>query len=241
VAGQLYLNFQPLHVRGVGLIEDSPTAGSALSPAQQLALITAAKTLGATMIRSQYPLSAYEEQLADEQGIMLWSEIPAYQVPDPELRAVIPSAVSLIRQNILDNGNHPSIVIWSIGNELDPAVGPAETAYIAATVAAAHALDPTRPVGLAYEGLSGDRLPGRLRAPRRARHQRLLRLVPRPRAARSPTRACCPTISRRSAPATPSGADGHRVGAEADRDGPLDEHGHLRVPDAVRRPRSWAR
>ena len=150
--GQLYLNFQPLHVRGVGLIEDSPTAGSALSPAQQLALITAAKTLGATMIRSQYPLSAYEEQLADEQGIMLWSEIPAYQVPDPELRAVIPSAVSLIRQNILDNGNHPSIVIWSVGNELDPLVGPAETAYIAATVAAAHELDPTRPVGLAYEG-----------------------------------------------------------------------------------------
>ena len=150
--GQLFLNFQPLHVRGVGLIEDSPTAGSALSPAQQLALITAAKALGATMIRSQYPLSAYEEQLADEQGIMLWSEIPAYQVPDPELRAVIPSAVSLIRQNILDNGNHPSIVIWSIGNELDPVVGPAETAYIAATVAAAHALDPTRPVGLAYAG-----------------------------------------------------------------------------------------
>ena len=151
-AGALYLNFQPLHVRGVGLIEDSPTAGSALSPAQQLALITAAKTLGATMIRSQYPLSAYEEQLADEQGIMLWSEIPAYQVPDRELRPVIPSAVSLIRQNILDNGNHPSIVIWSIGNELDPAVGPAETAYIAATAAAAHALDPTRPVGLAYAG-----------------------------------------------------------------------------------------
>ena len=151
-AGQLFLNFQPLHVRGVGLIEDSPTAGSALSPAQQLALITAAKTLGATMIRSQYPLSAYEEQLADEQGIMLWSEIPAYQVPDRELRAVIPSAVSLIRQNILDNGNHPSIAIWSIGNELDPVVGPSETAYIAATVAAAHALDPTRPVGLAYEG-----------------------------------------------------------------------------------------
>ena len=56
--GQLFLNFQPLHVRGVGLIEDSPTAGSALSPAQQLALITAAKALGATMIRSQYPLSS---------------------------------------------------------------------------------------------------------------------------------------------------------------------------------------
>jgi beta-glucuronidase len=152
VGGRLYLNFQPLDVRGVGLVEDSPTAGSALSPAQQAQLIERAKSLGATMIRSQYPLSAYEEQLADEDGIMLWSEIPAYQVRDTELRAVIPEAVSTLRQDILDNGDHPSVVIWSIANELDPLVGPSQSAYIAAAVRAAHALDPTRPVALAFQG-----------------------------------------------------------------------------------------
>ena len=151
-AGRLYLNYQPLDVRGVGLIEDSQTQGSALTAAQQLALMERAKALGATMIRSQYPLSAYEEQLADELGIMLWSEIPAYQVPDTRLRAVTPLAVALTRENILDNGNHPSIVIWSVGNELSPLVGPSQTAYIAATVAAAHALDPTRPVAMAFQG-----------------------------------------------------------------------------------------
>ena len=83
---------------------------------------------------------------------MLWSEIPAYQVPDTRLRAVTPLAVALTRENILDNGNHPSIVIWSVGNELSPLVGPSQTAYIAATVAAAHALDPTRPVAMAFQG-----------------------------------------------------------------------------------------
>ena len=41
VGGQLFLNFQPLHVRGVGLVEDSPAAGSALSPAPQQQLIDA--------------------------------------------------------------------------------------------------------------------------------------------------------------------------------------------------------
>jgi beta-glucuronidase len=152
VGGRLYLNFAPLDARGVGLVEDSPTDGSALTPAQQQQLILRAKSLGATMIRSQYPLSAFEEQLADEQGIMLWSEIPAYQVRDTELRAVIPEATATLRENILDNGNHPSIVIWSVANELDPIVGPSQTAYIAATVKAAHALDPTRPVGLAFQG-----------------------------------------------------------------------------------------
>lgn len=153
--GRLYLNYRPLDLRGVGFVEDSPTAGSALSPAAQLAFMTAAKNLGATIVRSQYPLSAYEEQLADQLGLMLWSEIPAYQVHDSELRAVTGEAVAMLRENILENGNHPSIVIWSIGNELGPLVGAAQTAYIAATVAAAHKLDPTRPVGLAYEGYPG--------------------------------------------------------------------------------------
>ncbi len=152
IGGRLYLNYRPLEVRGIGLVEDSPNAGSALSPAQQRALITRAKALGATMIRSQYPLSAYEEQLADELGIMLWSEIPVYQVNDTKLRAATPEALAMMRQNILENGNHPSIVVWSIANELQPVVTPAQSAYIAAAVSAAHALDPTRPVGLAYQG-----------------------------------------------------------------------------------------
>jgi beta-glucuronidase len=153
--GHLYLNYEPVHLRGVGLVEDSPSAGSALSPAAQRALLLSAKALGATIVRSQYPLSAYEEQLADQLGIMLWSEIPVYQVHDSELAAVTPAAVALLRENILENGNHPSIVAWSIANELDPLVGDAQSAYIADAVAAAHSLDPTRPVALAYQGYPG--------------------------------------------------------------------------------------
>jgi beta-glucuronidase len=150
--GHLYLNFRPVHLRGVGLVEDSPSAGSALSRAQQLAAMTAAKQLGATIVRSQYPLSQYEEQLADRLGLLLWSEIPVYQVHDGELAAITPKALALLRANILDNGNHPSIAIWSIANELDPQVDDAQAAYIAKAVALAHALDPTRPVGLAFQG-----------------------------------------------------------------------------------------
>ena len=152
VGGHLYLNSRPLNIRGVGYVEDSPTRGSALTPAQQLASITLAKTLGATMIRSQYPLSGYEQQLADELGLMLWSEIPVYQVRDVEIGRVAPKAVAALREDILDNGNHPSIVIWSIANELSPVVSPVQRSYLAAAVRVAHALDPTRPVGLAFQG-----------------------------------------------------------------------------------------
>ena len=155
VGGQLLLNFRPLHVRGVGLVEDSAALGSALTPALQEQLIARAKALGATMIRSQYPLSQYEEQIADELGIMLWSEIPVYQVRDTKLRAATPAAVGTLRENILENGLHPSIVVWSIANELNPYVSAVQSAYIAAAVRAAHSLDPTRPVALAYQGYPG--------------------------------------------------------------------------------------
>ena len=98
IDGHLYLNFEPLHLRGVGLVEDSLSRGAALDRAQQRAAMVAAKALGATIIRSQYPLSGYEEQLADELGIMLWSEIPVYQVRDSELRAVTPTALAMLRE-----------------------------------------------------------------------------------------------------------------------------------------------
>ena len=105
------------------------------------------------MIRSQYPLSAYEEQLADELGIMLWSEIPAYQVRDTGCARSRPQAVAELRENILDNGNHPSIVIWSVGNELDPRSARRRPRTSPRPSRAAHALDPTRPVALAFQGL----------------------------------------------------------------------------------------
>ena len=83
---------------------------------------------------------------------MLWSEIPVYQAPVAELPAITPVAERWQRENILENGSHPSIIIWSIANELSSDVNSQETAYFKALVATAHKLDPTRPVAIAYQG-----------------------------------------------------------------------------------------
>jgi beta-glucuronidase len=149
--GTLLLNGQKLNFRGVGLVEDSRSSGAALSEAAEQRLITEAKELGASAIRSQYPLDQHLEDLADENGILLWSEIPLDKVPNRSL-GLIPvrnRAIAELRRNILTNSSHPSIVVWSIANELEPRPNAAQGLYIAAAVAAAHALDPTRPVGLA--------------------------------------------------------------------------------------------
>jgi beta-galactosidase/beta-glucuronidase len=60
--------------------------------------------------------------------------------------------VGQVRQNVVTNGNHPSIFVWSIANELSSRAGPAQSTYIERAAEAAKKLDSTRPVGLAVAG-----------------------------------------------------------------------------------------
>jgi len=155
--GLLELNGRRLSLRGVGLQESNLQTGGALSPAQIEQLIAWVREVGADLIRVQYPADPLLEQLADRYGILIWSEIPVYQVKSSHLAkaSTIQLAHTMLEDNILDNENHPSILLWSIGNELTtPADGP-EARYIAGATKIAHQLDPTRPVGLAVEGWPG--------------------------------------------------------------------------------------
>ncbi len=154
VGGHLLLNGRPLDFRGVGLHEDSPDKGFAIDSATRARFIAETKDLGATLIRSHYPLHPELQELADRNGIMLWSEIPVYAIKTKYLKQklVRQLAANELRDNILINGNHPSIIVWSIGNELSSKPGPVQGYYIRRAVRTAHTLDPTRPVGLAVAG-----------------------------------------------------------------------------------------
>ena len=154
VDGHLFLNGAPMNFRGVALHEDSRQFGFAIDNKirdQQLAWV---KELGATVIRSHYPLAPYTQERADELGIMQWSEIPVYSVKTQYLKQklVRQLAARELASNIQTNGNHPSVIVWSIGNELSARPGPVQGDYIRRAVQTAHALDPSRPVGLAVAG-----------------------------------------------------------------------------------------
>ncbi len=155
--GQMLLNGRVLHLRGVNLHEQNIETGAALTPAQLAALVGWTHELGATIIRAHYPLNPQIEQLADQDGILLWSEIPVYQSSTSYMRdkAWLTRAHAFLRENILDNQNHPSILLWSIGNELPTPPNDAEASYIAGAAALAHQLDPTRPVGMAISDWPG--------------------------------------------------------------------------------------
>lgn len=152
--GGLLLNGKRLNIRGVGIHEDDPLLGFAIGSAQRKAIIAETQELGATMLRSHYPLHPQLHELADAAGIMIWSEIPVYAVKTQYLKQklVRQLAAKELEANIVANRNHPSVVIWSIGNELSARPGPVQSYYIQAAVRQAKVLDPTRPVGIAVAG-----------------------------------------------------------------------------------------
>jgi beta-glucuronidase len=149
--GRLFLNGEALNLRGVGLHEDSKAQGFAIDDARRLQLMQQVKELGATVIRTHYPLHPYTQELADKLGILIWSEIPVYSVKTQYLKEkkVRDLAIKELGKNIANNQNHPSVMLWSIGNELSSQPGPVQEAYIRDAAKFAHETDPTRPVGLA--------------------------------------------------------------------------------------------
>jgi beta-glucuronidase len=154
VGGRLTLNGRPLSLRGVGIHEDDPVKGFAIDSARRAQIIGQAKELGADVIRSHYPLHPEEYELADREGLLIWSEIPVYSVKTQYLKrlSVRKLAARELEDNIIANQNHASIMLWSIGNELSARPGPVQQNYIERATRQAKALDPSRPIALAVAG-----------------------------------------------------------------------------------------
>jgi len=155
--GRLELNGRLLDLRGVNLHEQTLQTGAAMTPSQTAELMSWAQQLGATVIRAHYPVGPEMEEMADRDGILIWSEVPVYQVAAGYLgnSAWLARAHAMLEDNILTNQNHPSILLWSIGNELPSPPTAAEARYIAGATALAKQLDPTRPVGMAVSNWPG--------------------------------------------------------------------------------------
>jgi beta-galactosidase len=144
------LNGAPLNLHGVNRHQDREGKGWALSPRdhdEDMALI---RELGANAVRlAHYQHSQHFYDLCDRYGLVVWAEIPV--VNSAGTGPFVDNAKQQLSELIRQSGNHPSIVTWSVANELqhDKSDPGAVEPLITALHAHAHAEDPSRPTSLA--------------------------------------------------------------------------------------------
>ena len=106
------------------------------------------------MTRAHYPLHPLTLELADRYGILVWDEIPVYQMSDSLFRRsrVRKQALGMLRDMVNRDRSHASVVVWSLGNENTTHPGPGYSRYVRSGIRLAHQLDPTRLVALSFAG-----------------------------------------------------------------------------------------
>lgn len=166
-----FLNDKYLQLRGVSRHQDYLGQGWALSDADRTRDMDLIAEMGANSIRvAHYPQAERWFELADEYGMVVWAEVPFVNKvgfgdveASPELVA---NARMQMTEMIRQNFNHPSIVTWGIGNEVDidlafKRLGPRADArpLLRELNALSHREDPSRPTVIAdcCEATPGDK------------------------------------------------------------------------------------
>lgn len=140
----IVLNGEPVFLRGISVHEEAPLRGGrGLTRDENRLLLAWAKDLGCNYVRlAHYPHDEAMLRLADEMGLLVWSEIPAYWKLDWENAETYALAEQQLRENITRDKNRASIILWSVANETP--ISPARTDFLARLAAVTRALDPTR-------------------------------------------------------------------------------------------------
>jgi beta-galactosidase len=151
--GRFLLNGRPIRLYGVDRHEHDPDTGQAVSYERMLQDVVLLKRHNINAVRtSHYPNDPKWYDLCDRYGIYLIDEanlethgVTGRLTNDPQwLPAFVGRAVGMVERD----KNHPSVLLWSLGNE--SGMGPNH----AAMAGWIHENDPTRPVH--YEGAAAE-------------------------------------------------------------------------------------
>lgn len=112
------LNNSEYPLRGVCRHQDREDLGWALSKKEHNEDVELIKEVGATSVRlAHYQHSQEFYDLCDDNGLVVWAEIPFISVFINTLEAKENTLLQM-RELILQNYNHPSICFWGISNEI---------------------------------------------------------------------------------------------------------------------------
>ncbi len=110
------LNGKEYPLRGVSRHQDRWGIGNALLPEHHDEDMDLICEMGATTIRlAHYQHDQYFYDLCDERGLVIWAEIPYISKHMP---AGLENTISQMKELVVQNYNHPSIVVWGLSNEI---------------------------------------------------------------------------------------------------------------------------
>jgi len=159
--GAFYLNGKRLLLRGTHRHEEHAGVGAAMSNEQHRADMELIKEMGANFVRlAHYPQDPEVYKACDELGLLVWDELPWCRggVGNDIWKA---NTKTMLKEIIEQNYNHPSIILWSLGNEIywlpdfEGGDNPEKiNAFLKELHDYAHELDPTRKTAIRkyYEG-----------------------------------------------------------------------------------------
>jgi beta-galactosidase len=147
----LLLNGEPVELRGGNIHHDNYMLGAAGAPDADRRKVELMKTAGYNAIRSAHnPASQATLDAADELGMLVIDEAfdtwrSAKRAKDYS-RFFADNWQADIDSLVLSGRNHPSVIMWSIGNEIPEQGSPGGVATATALAQRVRFLDPTRPV-----------------------------------------------------------------------------------------------
>jgi hypothetical protein len=167
-----FLNGRHLYFRGVNAHQDHAGWGDAVTDAGYWRDVKLIKDAGFDFLRgSHYPHHPAVADACDHLGLLFWSEncfwgmggwggdgfwrASAYPIVPADREPFDANCAQALREMIRVNRNHPSIIAWSMTNEVFFTADPDRTRQLVRNlVKLSHDLDPTRPaaVGGAQRG-----------------------------------------------------------------------------------------
>ncbi len=147
----ILLNGRPIFLRGISLHEEEigPDPTRDMTPEAARALLMQVKDgLRGNYVRlAHYPHSEVMTRMADQLGLLVWSEVPVYWMVAWGNPDTLATARNMVAENILRDRNRASIAIWSVANETP--VSDARNAFLRTLVSDVRRLDDSRLVSAA--------------------------------------------------------------------------------------------
>ena len=155
--GHFLLNGKRVLLKGVVWQGDHPTWGDAMTYEDMEKDIVLVKNLGANLVRfGNHPPHPYMLNLCDRYGVFAMEELPISNVPGPVLAEeyYLDLAGTMIKEMIVRDRHHPSVIAWGLGDEFQSSASEARH-FVELLVRLAKSLD-SRPTYFGSRMLEND-------------------------------------------------------------------------------------